>query len=188
MDTTDCIGLPYPQCDPPLTKDASDIIQLKNLADATDAAVQQLSDSITDVLTAPDYTSMEGGQNAAGNDVFHALNGFVRFDNGGLADTVADRIVIRQDGWYMFGGYVTMTTAAGSSNGMRVEPLLNGDPFTSRQGPGWSLTGSEYKQFTDVAFFRAGDQLHLMTHHFGSAVTVFTYFVNMWVLQIATNV
>lgn len=187
MDVTDCLELPFPECDPPLTKDASDIIQFKALADATDAAVQELSDQITDTLTNPDYCSMEGGQNAAGNDVFHALNGFVRFDNGGLADTVADRIVIQEDGWYVFGGYALMTTAAGSSNGMRVEPLLNGDPFTARQGPGWSLI-NEYTQFTDVAFFRAGDQLHLMTHHFGAAVTVFTYAVNMWVLQIATNV
>jgi hypothetical protein len=187
VDVTDCLELPFPECDPPLTKDASDIIQFKNLAFAVDAAVEDLSDQITDTLTAPDAVSMEGGQNAAGNDVFHGLNGFVRFDTAGMADTVADRIVIQQDGWYMFGGTVLMTTTPGSSNGMRVDPLLNGSPFTSRQGPGWSLVNEEVN-FQDVAFFRQGDQLNLMTHHFGSAVTVFTYSVNMWALQIATNV
>jgi hypothetical protein len=187
MDTTDCLGLPYPQCDPPLTKDASDIIQFRDLALATDAAVQELADEITDTLTAPDAVYMEGGQNAAGNDVYHDLNGFVNFDTAGMADTVSDRIVIQQDGWYMIGGSVYMSTTAGSSNGLRVEPLLNGAPFTSRQGPGWSLI-TEYVNWVDVAFFRQGDQLNLMTHHFGSAVTVFTYTVDMWALQILTNV
>lgn len=187
MDVTDCLELPFPECDPPLTKDASDIIQFKALADATDAAVQALDDTITDVLTAPDAVYMEGGQAIAGNDVIHGLNGFVNFDTAGMADTVADRIVIQQDGWYMIGGSVYMNTTPGSSNGLRVEPLLNGDPFTSRQGPGWSLI-TEYVNWVDVAFFRAGDQLNLMTHHFGASATVFTYTVDMWALQIATNV
>lgn len=186
MDVTDCLELPFPECDPPLTKDASDIIQFKALAEATDAAVQELADEITDTLTNPDYVMMTGGVNQAGNDVVHALTA-VLFDNGGLGDTVADRIVIQEDGWYKIGGYVTMTTAVGTSNGMRVEPLLNGDPFTARQGPGWSLI-AEYTGWSDVAFFRAGDQLNCMTHHFGSAVTVFTYSVHMWALQIAVNV
>lgn len=187
MDTTDCLGLPYPQCDPPLTKDASDIEQLRDLALATDAAVQAYSDQLTDTLTAPDSVFMEGGQNIAGNDVIHFLNGFVRFDTAGMADTVADQIVIRQDGWYMIGGTALMTTAAGSSNGMRVEPLLNGAPFTARQGPGWSLVNEEVN-WADVQFFRSGDRLHLMTHHFGLAATVFTYTVNMYAVQIVTNV
>ena len=39
MDQTDCLGLPFPECDPPLTKDASDIAQFRDLAEATDAAV-----------------------------------------------------------------------------------------------------------------------------------------------------
>lgn len=187
MDVTECLGLPFPQCDPPLTKDASDIEQFRDLAVATDTAVQELSDRVTDTLTAPDCVSMEGGVTTAGTDITHFLNGFVRFDTANMADTVADMIVIRQDGWYMIGGYVTITTAAGTSNGMRVDPLLNGTPFTARQGPGWSLI-SEYTSWTDVAFLRTGDQLNCMTHHFGNPATSFTYFVNMWALQIATNV
>lgn len=186
MDVTDCLELPFPECDPPLTKDASDIIQFKDLAEATDTAVQALSDEITDTLTAPDCVMMTGGSNTAGNDVTHALS-VVLFDTANMGDTVADRIVIRQDGWYKIGGYVSMSTAVGTSNGMRVEPLLNGDPFTSRQGTGWSLI-AEYTGWSDVGFFRAGDQLNCMTHHFGAAVTVFSYTVHMWALQIATNV
>jgi hypothetical protein len=187
MDVTECLELPFPECDPPLTKDASDIEQFRDLAEATDAAVEELSDLLTDTLTAPDSVRMDGGQNAAGSDIIHALNGFVHWDTAGMADTVADRIVIRQDGWYMFGGTVYMSTAANSSNGMRVDPLLNGAPFTSRQGPGFSVI-TEYVNWADMAFFRAGDQLHLMTHHTGNPATVFTYTVSMWALQVATNV
>jgi hypothetical protein len=187
MDVTECLELPYPQCDPPLTKDASDIEQLRDLAFATDTAVQELSDQITDTLTAPDSVRMRGGQNAAGSDIVHALNGTVDWDTAGMANTVSDRIVIRQDGWYMIGGSVYMSTTANSSNGLRVEPLLNGAAFTSRQGPGFSVI-TEYVNWADVAFFRAGDQLHLMTHHSGNPATVFTYTVNMWALLVATNV
>jgi hypothetical protein len=187
MDVTDCLELPYPQCDPPLTKDASDIEQFRDLALATDAAVQTLSDEITATLTAPDAVCMTGGVGVAGNDVTHNLNGSVLYDNAGMGDTVADRIVIQQDGWYMIGGTVIMDTAVTTSNGLRVEPLVNGGTFTSRQGPGWSLV-TENVNWVDVAFFRQGDQLNLMTHHFGSAVTVFNYTINMWALQVAVNV
>lgn len=187
MDVTECLELPFPECDPPLTKDASDIEQFRDLAIATDTAVAALDAQITDTLTFPDHVSMDGGQNAAGNDVFHDLNGVVRYDSAGMADTVADRIVIQQDGWYMFGGTVIMSTATGTSNGLRVDPLLNGAPFTARQGPGWSSI-SEYVNWVDVAFFREGDRLNLMTHHFGNSATTFTYTVNMWTFQVATNV
>lgn len=188
MDTTDCLGLPYPECDPPLTEDASDISQLRDLAVATDAAVQLLADSITATLVSPDAVCMTGGVNAAGLDVTHFFSGSNNFDNAGMADSVADGIRIQQDGWYMIGGWVRASLAPQAPIAMRVEPLLNGDPFSSRQGPGSSTSITEAVMWSDMGFFRSGDFLNCMTHHTGNPATVVTYTVEMWAYQVLINV
>lgn len=186
MDQTDCLGLPYPQCDPPLVKDASDIIQFKNLAEATDAAVQSYADDVLNLYTSPDAVAMTGGINVAGQDVVHFLGGGPEFDNAGMADTVAQVIRILETGWYLLGGHVHITTVPAVF--VRVEPLVNGDPPSSRQGPGFATAGVEAVSFTDVLFLQEGDALQLMTHHVAAAATVNTYAVRMWALRILVNV
>lgn len=186
MKETECLGLPYPECQPPLVKDASDIAQFRDLAEAVDAEVQELDDALTATLFEPPAVKMSGGQNIAGTDIIHSP-AVVVFDNAGMADTTLDRIVIPEDGWYMIGGWVRRDAGPTVTN-LRVEPLLNGDPFTSRQGPGYANTSTEDVTWTDSGFFRAGDQLNFMTHHTGSAVTVYSYTHQMWALQVLTNV
>lgn len=185
MDQTDCLGLPYPECDPPLTKDASDIVQFKALAEATDAAVQAYADDVQNLYTAPDAVAMSGGTNVAGQDVVHFLP-TLEFDNAGMADTTADVIRILETGWYMVGGHVLITTVPAVF--VRIEPLVNGDPPSSRQGPGFATSGTEAVSFADVLYLSEGDALTLMTHHVASAVTVNTYAVRMWAVRILVNV
>jgi len=185
MDTTDCLGLPYPECDPPLVKDASDIEQFRDLAVATDTAVQALADSISETLLNPDAVCMVGGVNTAGQDVVHFYSGTPKFDNAGMADTIADGIRIQEDGWYMIGGWVQML-ASGAF--LRVEPLLNGDVFTSRQGPAHTVSTSETVTWTDVGYFQTGDLITAMSHHVGNPVTVFTYATEIWALQVLADV
>ena len=189
MDTTDCLGLPYPQCDPPLVKDASDIEQFRDLAVATDTAVQAYADQLTDTLTAPPACAMTGASNTAGTEVnqFYAS---LEFDTGGMADLDGDGFRIQEDGWYMLGGSVRMSGFSPVATNMRVDPLLNGDPWSSRQGPGHVIAGrgSEDVNWVDVGFFRAGDFLNTRTAHTGNPATVATYNHRMWVLQILVNV
>lgn len=185
MDKTDCLSLPYPECDPPLTKDAADIAQFKALAEATDAAVQEYADNVADLYTSPDAVAMSGGTNVAGQDVVHFLP-TMEFDNAGMADTTADVIRILETGWYMVGGHVLITTATAVF--VRIEPLVNGDPPSSRQGPGFATSGTEAASFTDVLFLSEGDALTLMTHHVASAAVVNTYAVRMWAVRILVNV
>lgn len=185
MKQTECLGLPYPECAPPLVKDASDISQLKALAEATDAAVQELADNVTNLYTSPDACAMTGGTNVAGQDVVHFLP-TMEFDNAGMADTTADVIRILETGWYMVGGHVLVSTAPAVF--VRIEPLVNGDPPSSRQGPGFATSGQEAVSFADVLFLAAGDVLTLMTHHVANPVTVNTYAVRMWALRILVNV
>lgn len=186
MKETECLGLPYPECNPPLVKDASDIEQFRDLAEAVDAEVQELDDALTATLFEPAAVKMSGGQNIAGTDITH-FPAVVVFDNAGMANTTLDGISIQTDGWYMIGGWVRRDGGPTVTD-IRVEPLLNGDPFTSRQGPGYSTPSTEDVTWTDVGFFRAGDFLNFMTHHTGNPATVFTYVHQMWALQVLTNV
>lgn len=186
MDKTDCLELTFPECDPPLTKDASDIIQFQTLALETDAAVQALDDVLTDTLLSPDAVIMVGGTNAAGLDVTHFYASAPVYDPAGMANTTLDLIEIQEDGWYMIGGWVRCTGSG--IIGLRVEPLVNGETISSRQGPGFVNFGSESVTWTDAAFMREGDLLNCMTHHTDNPVTVRTYATQIWALQILINV
>lgn len=187
MDRTDCLGLPYPECAPPLVKDASDIEQFRDLAIATDTAVAALAASVTNLYTSPDAVSMTGGTVVAGQDVTHFLTA-VDYDNASMGDTAADVIRIQETGWYIVGGYVEVQTAAAVF--VRAEPLVNGDPVSSRQGPGFTVTTVNLEEagFTDTLFLQAGDALQLMSHHVALAATVYTYAVRMWAVRILINV
>ena len=185
MDQTDCLGLPYPECDPPLTKDASDIEQFRDLAEAVDSAVQDYADAIQNLLTAPDAVYMTGGDNTAGQDVTHSLQTVI-FDNASMGDTAADVIRIQETGWYMLGGHVTVSTATAIF--MRVEPLVNGEMVSSLQGPGFSTGANEDTAWADTLFLQAGDAVTIHTHHAALAATVYSYTVHAWALRILVNV
>lgn len=187
MDTTDCLGLPFPQCQPPLVKDASDIAQLRDLAEATDAAVQAYDDRLTETLTAPPSAAATGGSNTAGTEV-NQFYGTLEFDTGGLWDSVFDGFRIVEDGWYMVGGSVIISGFAPNTVNLRVDPLLNGDPWSSRQGPGAACGGIEAVCWSDVGFFRTGDLLNTRTAHTGNPLAVPSYSARMWILQVLSNV
>lgn len=187
MKETECLGLPYPECAPPLVKDASDIEQFRDLAFATDAAVAAYDARLTDTLTAPPACALTGGVNIAGNLVnqFYAV---LEFDTGGMFDPDFDGIRIQEDGWYMIGGSLRLSGFAPTVTNLRIEPTLNGDEFSSRQGPGFSWSSSEDVNWTDVGFFRAGDLILTRSLHTGNPATVATYTHRIWCLQILTNV
>lgn len=186
MDTTECLGLPYPQCDPPLVKDASDIEQFRDLAEATDAAVQEFDDQLTDTLTAPPAAAATGGSNTAGTEV-NQFYSVLEFDNAGLWDSVLDGFTIQEDGWYKVGGHVIISGFDPNTVNLRVDPLRNGDPWSSRQGPGFAVI-DEAVSWSDVGFFRAGDFLNTRTAHTGNPAAVPTYTARMWILQVLANV
>lgn len=193
MEQTDCLGISFPQCDPPLTKDASHIKQFKDLALQVDTAVQAYADALDTDLINPDAVVMSGGQNVAGRDIVHFYSAVV-FDNGGLADTVADGIRFVRSGWYMIGGWIRAgaATSPASGIGLRIEPLRNGDTFSARQGPGRPTvavpSSTDDVAWSDVAFFNSGDFLNTMTHHADSAALTLTYTTQIWALLVAANV
>lgn len=191
MDTTDCLDLTYPECDPPYTKDASDIAQFQTLALEVDAAVQAFADRVEDIILKPDLVLMGGGITTAGRDIMHEYT-VVVWDNASMADTTSGGIRIQEDGYYMIGGWVRANGAVAAGIGTRIEPLLNGDVFTSRQGPGRPVlagaSATDDLAWSDTAFLRAGDLLTAMTHHADSAVLSVTYSTQIWAFQVVANV
>lgn len=184
MKTTDCLGLPFPECAPPLVKDQSDIEQFRDLAEAVDAAVQALDDRITDLLVSPPAVAMVGGDNTAGLQVDHFYGGAVNFDTDNMGDTVADVIRIQRNGWYMIGGTIQAQPPAPGIIGLRAECLVNGDPLTT-QGNGFDgAVNGDKVSWVDVVFLQTGDALTLRTRHTGNPADVIVYAFTGWALGV----
>lgn len=194
MDQTDCFKLPFPECAPPLTKDASDIEQFEDLAFAVDAAVQTLDDTIEERLRNPDAGRMSGGITTAGNLVTipHAVREFDNTPGDSITNLTLDAIVIAQNGWYLVGGHVSSTHAQAAGIGMRVQLLVNGSAPDGRQGPG-RPTFAGASATDDVGWLyslhlSAGDVLGVQINHGASAALSITYASEIWVFQVLANV
>lgn len=188
MDKTDCLELPFPECDPPLVKDASDIVQFKALADATNAAVQEMVDELNSELLAINAVNVTGNIVTTQNVVTHTFGNVPTINNGNMVDFDLDVIQIQRDGWYAVGGWVSANHASlPASIGLRIEPLVNNATVTSRQGPGQPAVGDEYVAWTDVLFLRQGDKLNCQTYQNAVALNV-TYTVLMWAILVVGNV
>ena len=128
--TTDW-GLPYPECAPPLRKDAADIAQVRDLAVAMDEDVQSLYDDAYDLLIRPGACRMQtsGTQTSgAGQIAFRPFYDVFNFDNSPLSDPMQDTvnglIQIREPGVYLCGTWCS--TVFATNQGMRVKFLKDG--------------------------------------------------------------
>ncbi len=144
MKQTPNYALPYPECAPPLLADASDIIQLKNLADATDTAVQGLYDQASAVLVHPQAARMQSAVLALGTGATTATLSYTafNFDNTPgqiMADIVAGVLRIPETGWYLIGHYVTTIPTGGGGAPYHMSRLRR----NSAPGTAWSVLSSE---------------------------------------------
>lgn len=186
MDTTDCLELPFPECDPPLVKDASDIAQFRDFAFAVDAAVQVLDDLITTTLLQPPAIVVDGGVNTAGRDIVQPLGGTPFYNNANMYSSSGDIIVIPEDGWYMVGGYVRTDQ---QNIGTRAQAVVNGDLVSAWQGPGRNhLNTGDSLNWNDMLFLRQGDRVTVITRHSAAVGLVVNYTVLMWAYQVVANV
>lgn len=119
MDETINFGFPYPECEPPLVKDASDIIQLKNLADAVDAEVQEIFDLASQQLIHPDSCRMAMTAPVAvalgtrQTQIFYDTFNFDNTPAQQMSDETAGAIRILEAGWYMIGHHVLAQRSPG---------------------------------------------------------------------------
>lgn len=186
MDKTDCLELPYPECNPPLVKDASDIAQFRDFAFAVDAAVQALSDSLTTTLLQPPAIVVTGTTTTTGRDIVQPLVFSPLYDNANMYNASAALIRIPEDGWYMVGGYVRTDQ---QNIGTRAQVVVNGDLVSAWQGPGRNhLNSGDSLNWNDVIFLREGDQITTITRHSAAVGLSVLYTTVMWAYQVVANV
>lgn len=180
-------ALPYPECDPPLRKDASDVIQFEQLATAIDGAIQGLYDDAAEVLFSPDTArmSMTVGVATTGQNVTPFLNS-ATFDNtpgAVMADTAQGLIHLAEPGRYWVGGYSLLTSATELSARMRF--LFDGQPVTNFQSPSAIYTASTaYCHAGAVLSTDVPVDLQCAIRHSASAALSWTYQARMWAVQV----
>lgn len=192
MDVTENRRYPFPQCDPPLIKDASDIIQIENLAQAVNDDVAGLYELASRELIHPDCVRMSCP--TIGNDttsnietVFYTAFSFDNTPGQQMADTVEGVIRIVETGLYMVGGYAQAdiaTTTFTPRAGILVNGFLRGNyqgPFRRSTATSWFL------EYQDSIFLDAGDTVTTTFKHSLAASTAYTYSSRIWALQIAVT-
>lgn len=189
MDETLNRGYPYPQCDPPLTKDASDIAHVRDLAAAIDADVQTVYDNAADIVVRPDAARMGIAPSVAdtfGPGDFSPTFNTRTFDTTGTSMTPTAEGVLRlvEPGWYTVGGYGEFTTA--TFLGLRMCFLQNGVQATSYTQQARVVAGNVQLAFnTGELFVPTGGDALTMRFRIGAASPSFTYIARIWAQQIA---
>jgi hypothetical protein len=145
VDTTSR-GYRYPQCDPPLTEDAADIVQLRNLALDVENDLIVLDNRASDIIVTPDGCLVAQTAPVAYLDQDFIDFNVVGFDNSPgnvMGDLVNDGIRIRQAGLYLITSWINS-----NSSTVNVRSIINivgigdnaiGEPSTGAGAGGHSI-------------------------------------------------
>lgn len=140
MDQTINRGYPYPQCDPPLTKDASDIGHLYNLAQAVADDVQAVYDRSDEILVRPDSCRRSMTGTVTEQQTFPVFTSTTWDSTGGAMSSGAHGgILLVEPGWYLVGGNVQLISTV--YQGIRIAFVLDGTLNTSF-GPQADIVGT----------------------------------------------
>jgi len=190
MDTTECFQLPFPQCEPPLTKDASDIEHVRDLAEAVDDVVQAFADDIVDKLVRPDACRMTNlvafVSTLTDNTIPMDATSFDNQPGLAMTDITNGGIKIVTDGWYQVGAWCRSTVATDVQTRIRFN--VNGDPATNFQGPGGLVqAGFQDCNGEELLELRVDDVVTLGTRN-GAPGTSVSYTAHLWAVLVAPNV
>ena len=184
MDQTPNREYPYPECEPPLVKDSSDIAHLRNLAEAVDEDVQDLYDTAHDVLIRPDGCRMSMASIATTNRIEFPFFTTVTFDTtaGAMGTTALGVMTIPEPGWYMVGTWVDLTST--TYQGLRARFLRSGVPGTAMCPQAQiTSTNKQYLQYDSTLFYETPGTLGLEMWS-GAAVVSYTYVARIWAQQV----
>jgi len=187
MDQTPDRGYPFPECEPPLIKDASDIEQMRDLAVAIDADVQGLYNSASDLLVHPDVCRMQTGTvgpfTGQQVDVFFDAFNFDNTPGQAMSDTAAGGLRILEAGWYLIGGWTSALTT--TTLALRQQFLANGAPRSNYQGSaGQAISGEQFFSSEEVLVLNANDLVTMRLRHGALSSTSWSYFSRIWAFQL----
>jgi hypothetical protein len=173
---TDPYGFPYPECDPPLVKDSSDVAQIRDLALAVDAEVTALKTFADDEFIRPLGCKITRGGTPLSFDRDQPITfNQLEFDNspGALMNTTQG-IRITKDGWYFIAGFVSTQQLLDRT---RVKLAIAGIGSILDEGEGYGIadpTVSNMMTGSIVYALYAGQLVQLWLYTAGSSAVVNT--------------
>lgn len=186
VDRTPNRGYAYPECDPPLVKDRSDIRYLRDLAQSvnSDATVQDAR--ILDILENPD-TAMISMSSPVTGPIFTVPYDFSSWDEGGVVDLGANGIRVVERGFYYFTSTVRCTN--GGQLAVMCRHLRNGLSYQEGrrfEGPGRTVVGNESSMsVADTLYLKSGDLVQTQVKFDSSVVGIgpFTFECRLSMIQ-----
>lgn len=187
MGQTETWGLPYPECDPPLRKDAADIAQVRDLATEMDTDVQGLYDQASELLIRPDAVRMQtsGTQTTgAGQIAVRPFYDIFNFDNTPgqvMQDTTNGLIQIVEPGIYLCGAW--FSTVFATNQGMRAKFLKDGVLAANPHGTSNIITANTaYLSISQTLRYQQSGTL--ATEMTAQAGTTWAITSRIWALQL----
>lgn len=189
VDRTDNRGYIYPECDPPLVKDRSDIDYLRELAVQVNNDAAVMDSRLLEYIEKPDaarigYSGTVTTTGSGNGFYFKVPYDFTTYDNTtGSVDLGANGIRVLERGWYMFTS--TLRCTNGGEQGMCIRHLRNGNDEGRRpEGPSLPINGNEENMSTvDFLQCSAGDLVTTQGFQSGAAGT-FTFEGRLTMLQL----
>lgn len=162
-------GYSFPECEPPLVKDRSDIGFLRDLAQQVNADMDALDARVVALIEKPDAARIAFAGNltlavsTSGDAIFTVpYNSTTYSQPANFSDTVGGGLRVRERGFYMITSYVRATNAG--LVWMQLRNLRNGFGFTEGrrfEGPSWPVTSGLDSSMTtsDIIVCDAGNLL-----------------------------
>lgn len=163
MDQTINRHYPYPECEPPLQKDAADPIQFMQLAAAINDDVQNLSDTIEDQMAYPPSARMTvTGLTTTSAEFVVGYPTASWQTRAGMTDTARGGFAIQQPGWYLITGFVSAPALH-----LRMRLVVNSEQHGVWQGYSRPQTGvaNQVQELKTTIFLDAGDFLTCVVRH-----------------------
>jgi len=188
---TEKYAFPYPECDPPLVKDASQIAQFADLARAVDEQVQDVIDDATDRLIRPPaarlavFTLPVATTDNLVVPFFDVAVFQLNWGINSLPDLVSGGMYINKPGWYMSGCHALVSSPTAAVLPM-VRLTVNGIPASS-----WSKMAGNYGVLNGrLAALSAvplslseGDIVRMEIKHLAAGSPAWDYRPHLWAVR-----
>lgn len=192
-DRTPNRGYIYPECDPPLVKDRSDIAFMQELAQQVDADAGGLDIKIVTLLEKPDAARIAyngpitvAGITGTAGSLFLIPYNVTTYDNtAGSTDLVAGGLRVRERGWYMFTSSMRCTNGGAQDSLIRhMRNNLTYQEGRRLEGPSATINGNEENMATsDILLCQVGDLVQTQVK-FNNANGTFTFECRLSMVQL----
>lgn len=190
MNQTETYAFPYPECDPPLVKDSSQIVQMQSLALAIDDKVQQVVERVDDVLVRPPATRVGIAilpVATTDNLVTPFFDTSVFAVNWGAPTALSTQggMLVQKGGWYLAGGHALVTSATATVLPM-VRLTVNGVAASSWSAPAgnYGVSNSRLAALSAVPLLVAEqDVIRLEIKHLATGSPAWDYRPHLWCVR-----